>query len=169
MKLIAVDPGLRACGVAVFDDGKLSDAMLLENAYPGDERTRLWTGMYDAFQRRFPEGVYFFDDIVVEKPQIYDRSPNKNNLVDLSIIAGAAALALYGRNGYGIVDYWPHEWKGNVDKKVMTERIRGWMSLDELAVLPTLPKAKIHNVIDAVGLGIHRLSVLGLRRKGPAK
>lgn len=150
MLLVAVDPGLRACGFASFWQGVLIWAQYVENAYQGDDRVEMWRGAQVAFQRLEVAP----DMIVVEKPQIYQRSPDPNNLVDLAIVAGMAVGSWPGAKAYA---YWPHEWKGTVPKDVMIERIRSWLTPAELSTLPALPKGKLHNVLDAVGLGIHHL------------
>jgi hypothetical protein len=162
MYLAAVDPGLRACGLALFLDSTLITSALVDNTYHGDTKTLLWSGMVRAVLARLSHNI---NVVVVEKPQIYQDSPDPNTLVDLAVIAGT--IAIDARHSQA-VDYWPHEWKGTVKKEVMTTRIVGWLTLEERARLPKLSKNKLHNVIDAVGLGIHHLSVLGLRKKGPA-
>lgn len=133
--IVAVDPGVHMSGVALF-----SDDHVLNNAkwWPSDQvRFRLGCPLY------------------IEVPRIYPGSNSKkgdlNDLLDLSLMAGR----IIGANS-PVTTIFPAEWKRQVPKDVMVERIKSFLTPEErLRVeLPTA-KSKHHNVWDAVGIGLY--------------
>lgn len=136
MKFLAVDPGKKLCGAAVFRDGALD-----------------WCGVIEfdnVFELRFGLDADY-DAVVCEVPQVYQtgkRKGDQNDLVDITLCAGAvlslAPKALAVR---------PREWKGTVDGDDMVERIREKACPKALRAFNELPKNKAHNAVDAYGLG----------------
>ena len=55
----------------------------------------------------------------------------------------------------------PHEWKGGVPKEIHNARVLEKLSSAESLLLPKLPASKLHNVVDAVGLGLFELGRMG--------
>ncbi len=117
---------------------------------------RRWRGMVDAVVSALV-GAF---TIAIELPQVYDRSRSKgdpNDLVQLAAVVG------------GIVDrmvvpatiYLPREWKKQVPKKIMCERVEGRLTPEERArvELPNNKKLQL-DVWDAVGIGLHHLGRL---------
>ncbi len=146
--MFCVDPGKHMCAVAEFTyDGKLLSACWLPNSFAID-KVRL-------------------SRVLVEVPRIYPGSPVRpNDLMDLSFAAGQIAGA-----ADNVQSVFPREWKGNVEKAIMTERIIALAKKRKEYKYATLPKAKSkqHNVWDAVGIGYWHFGYLNkmtIRRGG---
>ncbi len=102
---------------------------------------------------------------VIEKP-LYrpDERISPKVLVELAMNAGEARRAAKIA-GAEVVQFWPVTWKGSVPKKIMTERIKMSMPPEDLAILNPcrVAKGKLHNVIDAYGIGRYYLKQKGIR------
>lgn len=138
--LIAVDPGVHACGVAWFDEG-----VLLRAEY----RTEPLAGGV------FPIGDMPKTTCICEIPQVYagDGAKKAAALIDLAVAAGRMTGQLetkYVR---------PASWKGQVPKDIHHARVRACLTEAERAVLGACDcsKSKLHNVLDAIGLGLKTL------------
>lgn len=86
--LLSVDPGVRACGCALWDtDGRLLDGWLVKN--PCDERFpsegQLWKDMALAVWASVHPIPH---DLAIEYPQVYARSKSKGDPNDLISVAG---------------------------------------------------------------------------------
>jgi hypothetical protein len=195
-----VDPGLRACGVALFDGAQLVDAGFPEVAPAGaggtgggghmrtdrpDERAAAWLAMRSALNRWTLINVHsMITELCIELPQVYDRgnmskrkSGTDNN--DLIHLAAVVAAICSDYPPQRLLVMLPHEWKGTIPKEVMHARATGAdlapprriaafggavasyraeggpvLTPAELAVIPKLPKSKLHNVLDAVCMGL---------------
>lgn len=90
--------------------------------------------------------------VVIEVPQVYRTTPNPKSLIDLTFAAGYLA-ATFGPGQ--VVKVLPREWKGQVPKDVMIERIKSKLTEQEMKMV-SLPKNKKHakDVWDAVGIGL---------------
>lgn len=106
--------------------------------------------------------------MVIEVPRIYPGSNSKkgdlNDLIDLALAAGRIA----GMNDSATVEMiYPADWKRQVPKEQMVERIKGFLTPEEFkrVELPTA-KGKQHNVWDAVGIG---LFAVGRMKPGGAR
>ena len=145
--LVAVDPGVHACGVAVFlRGGQLERAAYVTCAGGGPVavagEVRDWFGSLVA------------DRIVIERPQVYIPRLMKgdpNDLINLAMVVGALLATLHGP-GETVL---PASWKGQVPKDIMVNRIKKRLAPEELA-RAMLPKTKDlqHNVFDAIGIGL---------------
>jgi hypothetical protein len=60
---------------------------------------------------------------------------------------------------------YPVQWKGSVDKEVHNDRVLKRLTPAEREVIPKLPKSKLHNVIDAIGLGLWALGRMQQERE----
>jgi hypothetical protein len=141
--MISVDPGAHP-GYAVFDRKVLIHA--------GTEWVEAWRP--------------HCDELVIEHPVIYPRSKaSPNNIVTLAITAGRMAQRVNAREETW---YTPRAWKGQVRK---TKRIEDYIiyrrvihnlsdseNLTLAWVLGIVLKAHEHDVVDAVGLGLHHLA-----------
>ena len=179
--LVSVDPGLRICGVAVFEDGALQRAMSVRSsALPGDE-----VDACAAMARAVCEAVCDGQDgvpgvFVVEEPQQYPGSPVPRSAIQaLDRVLGALGSDLRheaSADGHGLSThpYKPRAWKGQVPKPIMLRRILQRLTDDELRTAPHLissleAKSSIHHhAIDAVGVALHHLGRLRAARGGGA-
>jgi hypothetical protein len=104
------------------------------------------------------------DTIVCEIPQIYKTSPgDPNDLVAVAMVAGALCAAIPCKK---IETFWPAEWKGQVPKAIHHKRLMGKLSAAELTIVKEAKITageRVHNILDAVGLGVWHLARAGLR------
>jgi len=149
--LIAIDPG-KDCGWAQFDDECLIET-----------KVRLvGCGLIQISNAGRVYGPPSWDGVtIIEKPVVYPRSKvNPNDLITLAILVGRI---IGGRNGtHELVE--PRTWKGTLDGDLMTVRILQQLDEEErrvyFAATDKLPEGVRHNVIDAIGLGLHKLGRL---------
>lgn len=134
-KLLAIDPGTKGTGLAYFNKGLLTLAVLERDPYtlkPGPEQ---------------------LDEVIVELPRAYGaRSPvDPNDLIKLASVAGFIA----GISGASTLWYvHPQSWKGQTPKRIDNERTIRHLCDNERRILG--PKLD-HNVMDAVGIGLWAL------------
>jgi hypothetical protein len=139
--LVAFDPGTYS-GMACFYGLDLMSCRLIESPWRPDICCSRET------------------DCVCEFPFLYPGGRGKGDGNDLLKVARIAGLltAPFSEDRVRLV--YPRTWKGNVPKEVMLDRILEKLSETEKARLPKLPKGKFHNVIDAIGIGLHHLGRL---------
>ena len=148
--IIAIDPGVRMCGVALFHD---SD--------DGDPETRAGR-LYHA--RWVPvRNLHLFAhdaELVVEMPRIYRGSGQQkgdlNDLLDLATVVGYCEGIFHGSHRR----VFPAQWKGQVPKKIMNARVLSRLDDVEKAAIVSVG-AKDHNILDAIGIGLWALGRLG--------
>lgn len=138
--IVAIDPGKHASGVAVFQDGEL-----VEVAYTNDaEALAYYRGRVDR--------------VVIEAPRIYDIRRWKgdpNDLVDIAIAGAALAGSVLPAE---LKPVRPDGWKGQTPKKIQNKRTLKALTDGERELLEGAATAsKLHNVIDAVGIGLWEL------------
>jgi hypothetical protein len=144
-RIIAIDPG-QWSGVAYFDNGLLTRADLLGK---GAEGIQEFTDTAHIFKA---DGL----QAVIEIPQVYPQRQWKgdpNDLIGVAYIAGIFSSWLY-EYGAEITLVKPHEWKGSRPKDVDTKYTLKCLDAPERRIIPDLPKTKLHNVIDAIGIGL---------------
>lgn len=150
--LLAIDPGNNAGG-AVFIGYQLLAAGLLSRGLDPFFELKNWFGPGDDY-------ACILDEIVIELPRII-RGPggqtegkDPNDLIKLAFGAGR------------LVERFPHiqlrtvspsDWKGGVPKRVHNLRVAACLTEDELALIPKLSPTLVHNVIDAIGIGLEHL------------
>jgi hypothetical protein len=166
MLILAVDPGLRGSGVALFDE--TTKALLRADYVKGSlkgERAEAWGAMRDAVWT-WAEPWRVDLRLVIEFPQVRQRGSQRaskrgtdpNDLIQLAAVVGAIVSM---RSLKGIVVRLPEEWKGQVPKEVHHQRAMGRLSVAELTRLPKQAKSIFHNTMDAVALGLTELGRLG--------
>jgi hypothetical protein len=106
------------------------------------------------------------DEVYFEMP-VYNR---RRASAPQSLIKCAAAGALAAGRHAGPcahVEAIDVEWKGNVPKSIMAERLREWMTTAEVnrldECLAPVPKGKRHDLLDAACMGKWWLREKGLR------
>ena len=154
--IVSVDPGAKLAGVAIFND-ELVTAYLVKGNNALDTARSVWGSLaiYNA------AGLH----LVIEKPQVYVQSKQKgdaNDLITLAIMVGALASHF----DFDVTLYLPRQWKGQVPKDIMIERIKTKLSKDELSRIE-LPRVQSlhHNIWDSVGIGLHHQKRLHMGRK----
>jgi hypothetical protein len=170
-RLLAVDPGIRGCGVAFFENMTLRIAKYVKNpALHGDGLEAQL-----AMARAVFEVAYDVYLLVVEWPQVYQGSKQKGDPRDLLTLAGVDASICTLVRASQCVRYLPAEWKGQVPGDLMCCRVVGCeamackkhapvlpgkLSSVELLCCQHQPQGKFHNVADAIGLGLKHLGRL---------
>ena len=138
--LLACDPG-ENCGGAYFVDGVL-----------------VWSGLLS-----FADATHIAikaDKMIVEIPQVYPgpRAEDPNDLIGVAVIAGQWIRSVSAPDTRRV---FPRQWKGGVDKKIHNGRVLAKLSATELECVPKMAASKLHNVIDAIGLGLFDLERMG--------
>lgn len=152
--LLAIDPGLKVLGWALFQNGLLTRC--------GLSRTDAAVlGQQAVCHRRNLEAerlIPIIGAIVAERMTWRgadgEKDRNPQVLMDLNLIAGHLA------------DEWvsPPEWKGNVPKDKHQPFILRHLDSGELAIVRKLgAKRIVHNAVDAVGIGLYVLGRLEKR------
>jgi len=153
--LVAIDPGTKYLGVSIWEDGVLS------RAYLSNVDDFLHLGPRTSSSDQMSQ----CNELVIEKMQVF-RSSIASDLINISLISGeVAGMLRYSRMSK--VTYLPfRKWKGNLPKKVTTERTLAVLSPQEKKriELPKAVKTLGHNVYDSVGLGLYFLLKNGKRK-----
>ncbi len=172
---LAVDPGLRKCGCALFGaSGQLlAAALVLGELEASTDHARDRGLVY----RTMGEEVFGWarhqtrlcasgadtnlDRLVIEFPAVRKRGSQReekagtdpNDIVRLSAVVGAILASVEAPSTVWL----PEEWKGQVPKPIHNERALARLSPEELARVPVRVRAKDidHNVIDGIAIGLH--------------
>jgi hypothetical protein len=151
MQLVAIDPGLRVMGWAVFNHhGALHAARLLRNPDNTGRGPATWARM----AAQIPDDG---TDLAIEYPQIYrGGKADPSDLIELAGVVGACTVA---RDWAGIRGFLPRAWKGQIPKDVHQKRILATLTPAEIEIVRALdcPASLAHNVLDAIGIGLHAL------------
>lgn len=148
--LCTVDPGKRACGVALWSvsggRGILSwSGLVTQRDGNATKLARQIVGLKTPFSDLF---IYY-----VEDPQCYRNKRKAHaDLASLKMVV----RALQSEGARPLLKIKPVAWKGNVPKAVHHERLKKELSRSELRLVP-----EDHNVWDAVGLGLYALGRTG--------
>lgn len=173
--VICVDPGLRRCGVALFrPEGTLEHAFLATNPVQAERGPKAWREMAQEVSRQARwRGLGIMTalkrDLILEVPQVYAGSKAIGDPADLIELAGvdgaiAAEMAAWA---VGVTGIHPHAWKGNVPPDTLCERVEAALQQHEIDKIHRCAKSLRHNVLDAIGIGLHhfgRLHVRGIHR-----
>ncbi len=141
--IIAVDPGVHKCGIAHFNSG--SD--------------RLVGAFYSSWEDLNPGLINTVDRLVIEMPRVYPGMPgiDLNDLLNLAAMVGRFE-AIFPSH----IRVFPSQWKGQVPKAVMNNRVLNKLSIAERVVVDSADviRSKRHNMLDAVGIGLYHLGRL---------
>lgn len=147
---LAVDPGLRGCGVAQFEEDTLAWAVYVKNPMKTGRGPGAWHSMGIEVMKH----ASFRAQALFELPRIYPGMPktDPNDLIDLAGVLGVITDRLE------LPPRWcfPQDWKAQVPKKVMTERILKHLRNEEVYRITSVG-ALDHNTIDAIGIGLFNL------------
>lgn len=152
--VVSIDPGLRYCGVAVFQEKVLVQAGLVKNPEEVKRGPVAWRAMAAEVQGFIAGGG--IRTLATEFPKIYPLRQQKGDqadLIEVAGVAGAVVGALFERAG-SVVGYEPYQWKGTVPKDIHNKRVLTRLSEAEHALLDDIPAGLVHNTIDAIGIGL---------------
>lgn len=148
---MGIDPGLRHCGVALLRAGNVPLAGLVKNPEREARGPMAHLKMAEAVSKQLRAwGVPFADmSLAIEYPRIYPHSDQqKGDLNDIVELGGVVSAIVSWLAVEDVQVFYPQDWKAQVPKKVMTERIKKRAPWCE---------SKDHNVLDAVGIGLFAL------------
>lgn len=153
-----VDPGLRGSGCAIFRDRRVWAASYVVNSVAAGRGLRASSTMARHIvgwvETITKQPLSEFRVVLVEFPRIYpgfksDKDPN--DLLDLAAV-GSATVVYFRPEVVGHV--FPAEWKGQVKKGAMNDRVEKALDAGELAAI-VRAGSKDHNTLDAVGIGLN--------------
>jgi hypothetical protein len=146
--LVALDPGVKIAGVAVFHFSQLHWAGLKKGA------------TWHSTAQKISECAWF-SELVCEVPQVYEkRKTDPADLIALALVVGA--VSAHFREAPTL--YLPREWKGQAPKAVTRRRVIETLSADERKNIEKVPAGQAEHVYDAIGIGLFHLKKLGLRK-----
>jgi len=143
-RLLAIDPGSKSAGYALFVGTRLSVAGYMQGADAAE--------VAHALQELPP-----VDEIVIEVPQIYVGAKQKGRQADLIAVAFAAGCYRGAFLSAALTQYLPARWKGQLPKDVVEARVKENLGADIEKVILPKNKALRHNVFDAVGIGLFHI------------
>lgn len=169
--LLAVDPGIRGCGVAWFHDSVLTGAAYVKSPCIVDNLANAAVAMANEVVGRI--NVRGVDELVVEWPRIYASriragvsKEDPNDLLALAGVDAAIAMAL----GCVAHSVYPSDWKGQLKKDPCKARVVSRLWPHEMQAAESGAKAagaKSHNMWDAIGIGLHHLGRFERKRVIP--
>lgn len=160
--IVGVDPGLRKCGVAGVENGRIQFAFLVRSAVKPPIRGPVaWGAMAGAVAHNLAALSIAVATLALEGPKVYTHGVgDPADLVQLAGVIGE----LHARVNPEIVVYYdrPADWKGTVQGDVMIERIKRRVAAQGTTALVTLPSAKgdHEHVWDACGIALHAAGAL---------
>ena len=161
--LISFDCGLSYVGAALFDveQKKMLDCYYIETSVDSREDAEQTA---DLIKKIFLTFEPFLENtlIVVEYPEQYTHTPAPRSSVQGLACTAGGIVSLLKKDTNKVEFVLPKTWKAQVPKEIMLERIVSKLSDDEKALLESKKyiKSKKHNVIDAIGVGLYKLSRL---------
>ena len=164
---VAIDPGLRHCGMAQYMDGRLVRAALVRTADRGARDAAAWRAMASVFA-----SVAQGRALVIERMQADQRTRRAQvaSLLDVAAVSGAI-VAVGGWSH--VVTIEPREWSRGLPKTARGVRVMSRLSDPELVALDAsecqikeVRAGKVtgatDHILDAVGIGLHYLGRLHL-------
>lgn len=154
-RLVAIDPDTKACGVALFVDGRLRRALALP---------------VSDFAAIAPLRAEQGDSLcVIERPRMYGRVGDQRDFLDLAVIVGRAQEIMRAQ-GYEVQLVEPRVWKGGAPKRITSLRVWARLSAQERCRVDLPARAlraldagqgvasgRSSDVLDAVGIGLWAL------------
>lgn len=151
--LVSIDPGKHQMWWAHWNEGGR-----LEKC--GRLKVRSAHQVAQWFGHHYPQVV-----LAIEKPMIKRGGrfgqARPGDIIDLAVAVGWAQAAPW----IEVVEYLPSTWKGNLSKVICNNRTENALSRTERAVVASakVPQSLLHNLYDAVGIGLFHLKAKGLR------
>lgn len=156
--LLALDPGLRCVGVALFRDGALVRAAALRGPARG-RGPSVWAAYAPLVQDWLPMSVELLigkgGTVLVEQMQVHAHGgADPADILELAGVSGAVvgALSVAGWSAAGAL---ARDWKGQIPRDVFGARVEGHLRDEGLLHLvePTSRATERNDIMHAVGLG----------------
>lgn len=175
--LLSLDPGIRVAGAALFRGSTLIAAELIRSPEKTGNGVRAcvviaqeimsWAAHTLHMRTVGPMAARTVDELIAEWPKIYatrlragKTKEDPNDMPPLAGVGAALGALVYPATLNSVA---PSDWKGQVPPDAFLDRIVGRLSSEERTHLPA-EGAKAHNVIDAIGIGLHHLGRLDRHR-----
>lgn len=154
--LLAVDPGLRGAGVALFNGRELVNATWVENPVSSGRGPKVWAPLGRNIWLWSPGALV--SKLALEMPQVYPGMPktDHNDLLDLAGVLGCVVTQFSMAE---VAWFFPATWKGQVPKEIMNKRVKERLSMGEARKI-VHKGALDHNTYDAIGIGMYYLGRL---------
>jgi hypothetical protein len=151
--LVSVDPAKRTAWWAAWTKtGHLEACGRLKIKSP--YQVAQWFGHH------YPNRVLAIEKPMIRKGGRFGQA-RPSDIIDLAVAVGWVEAAPW----LEIVEYLPSEWKGGLSKHVSNERTRNALSRSELEIVDRakVPPSLLHNLFDAIGIGVRYLRAKGIR------
>lgn len=148
---ISIDPGLRGCGVALWEGGVLVRAFYAANPDKKSRGAVAWVSMAREVKRLL--GLTRAKQLVIEQMQAYTGGKiDRNDILEVNGVVGAIAGALELANYYSC---YPKTWNGGRKKEVTAANTKQAKESQVPRGRIELPSKSLeHNVYDAIGIGL---------------
>lgn len=149
MNVLAIDPG-NITGWALYRRNILVEADLIDYKHSGT------TNKFHFFYHKC-----LLNKMIIEFPRIYDRRNWLGDPNDLLEVACCAGHFLEQSKKYGspCERISPQQWKGQRPKSADHKYTKRLLNEEELKIVTELEKKyakdKVHNVLDAIGIGLY--------------
>lgn len=161
--LLAIDPSINSCGIAVFDQSLVFAKTI--RVKPDTKLDIAERCRFIALEVFRTVKHFWVLEIAHEWPQIYksDTPARANSVITMAAVNLAIDTLLLGcqTNSYLPAEIWgqlPKSKTGSAWASPRGKRIKSRLSEAELKLVPDQ-----HDVVDAVGIGLHHLGRLGIR------
>lgn len=164
---VGIDPGLRACGVAIADvqTSAIQRAWLVRNPEREDDAAAAWEAMARAIAAELDaamqaianeHGSASVEVLAVERQAIRGDprrgliTRNPGQIIGLAHVVGAIVPLIPARVKVAV---WPQSWNGNLKKEKSTATVLRSLSAEEMQRVEGAHLSTTgHNVIDSAGI-----------------
>lgn len=159
-RLLCIDPGVRGCGVAEFVGGELKRAGYALGKPTGRDYS-VYSYLADSVVHWWGMQTVAVDRVIIEYPVVYPKSDQQKNPNDvLDVAAAGSAVASRFRHS-DVESVFPRDWKGQVPKDVMLDRIKRALHLEGWSErIQKTNKSDTEDILDACGIGLWRLGLI---------
>jgi hypothetical protein len=173
--LVSIDPGIRGCGFALWENATLRYGAYVPSACTKDNGPEACLAMAEALcnvmHARWPLYAVHECKVMVEWPRIYSTQAKKgdkakadpNDLLGLVGVDMAFLGMLKGPLENRFSRVYPEQWKGQLPKETadgsnpVMMRVLKRLSVQEKAAIAPCSRSLEHNMFDALGIGLHAL------------
>lgn len=147
---IAIDPGLKGLGVAVFYRAELVKCSFVEPDKKVKRNLAAWRKLAHNLKEEYGTN---YDWIVVESQQIYSRGKARpSDIMELRGIS-SMILGMYAHVPEQALPL-PREWKGQLPPEVLARRVDARLCSSEHKRITETRKGRLLDIKHAIGLGL---------------
>ncbi len=153
-RIVAIDPGVKASGVACFDGGSLVSAFWARESGARSMEAEVILRASSAFGFSAGEVVAVVEEPITVRGRAFRGSTE--SLLKLSQSIGALRAMLQSI-GTRVELTSVRAWKGNVPTEALQERLLRKLDEDEKLRIEWPAQSYAHNIVDAISLGLWAL------------